>query len=76
LAVSTSGAPPNVLAAARAARSRGLTVIALTGPVHGALAALADVVIAAPGVTPARVQEVHLTVLHAMCDELEAALPG
>jgi D-sedoheptulose 7-phosphate isomerase len=76
LAISTSGASPNVLAAAGTARSRGLTVIALTGPVHGALGALADVVIAAPGTTAARVQEVHLTVLHAMCDALEAALPG
>lgn len=76
LAISTSGASPNVLAAARRARALGVQVVALTGPDPGPLATDADVVIAAPGASTARVQEVHLTLLHAMCDELETALCG
>jgi D-sedoheptulose 7-phosphate isomerase len=76
LAISTSGTSPNVLAAARRARALGVQVVALTGPDAGPLATVADVVIAAPGGCTARVQEVHLTVLHAMCDELETALTG
>lgn len=74
LAISTSGASANVVEAARRARELGVSVVALTGPDAGPLGALADVVVAAPGTSTARVQEVHLTVLHAMCDEIEAAL--
>jgi D-sedoheptulose 7-phosphate isomerase len=74
LALSTSGTSANIVEAARRARASGMSVVALTGPDAGAVGALADVVVAAPGTTTARVQEVHLTVLHAMCDEIEAAL--
>ena len=74
LALSTSGTSANIVEAARRARAAGLSVVALTGPDAGAVGVLADVVIAAPGSSTARVQEVHLTVLHAMGDEIEAAL--
>jgi len=74
LAISTSGQSQNVVAAARTARARGLDVVALTGPAAGELGTLSDVVIAVAGVSTARVQEVHLAVLHAICDELEIAL--
>ena len=74
IAISTSGTSANVVEAARRARESGLSVVALTGPDAGAVGALAHVVVAVPGASTARVQEVHLTVLHAMCDEIEAAL--
>lgn len=74
LAISTSGRSPNVVAAAREARARGLAVVALTGATPGALGAEADEVMAVPDADTARVQEVHLTVLHAICDEVERAL--
>lgn len=74
IAISTSGTSANIVEAARRARASGLSVVALTGPDAGAVGALADVVVAAPGASTARVQEVHLTVLHAMCDEIETAL--
>lgn len=74
IAISTSGTSANIVEAARRARASGLSVVALTGPDAGAVGALADVVVAAPGASTARVQEVHLTVLHAMCDEIEIAL--
>lgn len=70
VALSTSGASPNVLAAARAARDRGCSVIALTGSA-GPLLALADVALAAPTDVVARAQEVHALCLHAMARALE-----
>lgn len=74
VALSTSGTSANVIEAARRARAIGLSVIALTGAGPGPLGALADVAMAVPAASTARVQEVQLTLLHAMCDEIEAAL--
>ena len=73
LAISTSGRSPNVVAAAEAARARGMTVVALTGATSGTLGAVADEVLAVPESDTARVQEVHLTLLHVLCDEIERA---
>ncbi len=74
LVLSTSGRSPNVLAAAEAGRARGLAVVALTGAQAGPLGSMADEVLAVPEADTARVQEVHLTLLHVMCDEIERAL--
>lgn len=74
VAMSTSGRAANVLAAADAARTRGMAVIALTGATAGPLGERADIVLAVPESDTARVQEVHLTVLHVLCDEIERAL--
>ena len=71
LAISTSGRSPNVLEAARVARSRGLVVVALTGPGGGDLGALADVCIRVPGDSADRIQELHITVGHLLCDLIE-----
>ena len=74
LALSTSGRSANVVAAAQQGQALGLHVVALTGADAGPLAAVADEVIAVPESDTARVQEVHLTVLHVLCDEIERAL--
>ncbi len=74
IVLSTSGRSPNVIAAAEAARARGIAVVALTGAQPGPLGALADEVLAVPAADTARVQEVHLTLLHVLCDEIERAL--
>jgi len=62
LAISTSGTSPNIVAAAEAARSAGITVIALTGASGGAVAPLADVAIRVPSITTAHIQECHLAI--------------
>jgi D-sedoheptulose 7-phosphate isomerase len=49
-------------------------VVALTGADAGPLGAVSDEVLAVPESDTARVQEVHLTVLHVLCDEIERAL--
>ena len=74
LALSTSGNTLNVLKAADAARSQGLKVIALTGETGGQLKNLSDCVIAVPSTVTAHVQEVHITVLHVLCELVEKAL--
>lgn len=76
LALSTSGNSKNVLAAARVARARGLTVIALTGEGGGALAALSDVTLAVPERETFKVQELHLPIYHFLCAAVEDRLFG
>ena len=71
--ISTSGKSPNVVAALAAARTRGLRTIALTGNDGGPAGAAADVHINVPARSTARIQEVHRTVLHVICDLVERA---
>jgi len=73
ICLSTSGASGNVLAAAAAGRECGLTTWALTGPAPNPLAVLCDDAVAVPEPDVAIVQEVHLTVIHMLCDVIEEA---
>ena len=77
LAISTSGASPNVTAAVEAAHGAGMRVVALTGRDGGALSrALAegDVELRAPHSRTARIQEIHLLAIHCICRLLDGAL--
>jgi D-sedoheptulose 7-phosphate isomerase len=74
LAISTSGASANVIAALRVARDRDLRTVALTGGDGGETGRLADVHINVPGSSTARTQEVHGTLLHALCVLIEQRL--
>jgi phosphoheptose isomerase len=74
LGISTSGGSPNVLAAIDAARAKGLKTIALTGSDGGAVGRAAAIHINVPAASTARVQEVHRTLLHIICDIVESAL--
>lgn len=79
LAISTSGNSANVVAAAEAALERDMRVVALTGQGGGALAETltdADVHICVPHERTARIQEVHLLVVHCLCDGIDVALFG
>ena len=71
--ISTSGRSPNVLAALEAATARGLKTIALTGTDGGAIGRAASIHINVPSASVARVQEVHRTLLHVICDIVERA---
>lgn len=64
LALSASGASPNVLAAVRRAREMGARVVALVGRRGEALATLADLAIMLPDVHPGRVEDLQLIVCH------------
>ncbi|HKX41662.1 MAG TPA: phosphoheptose isomerase [Burkholderiaceae bacterium] len=79
LAISTSGNSANVIAAIEAARAKDMTVIALTGRKGGRIRELlteTDVHICVPHERTARIQEVHLLVLHCMCDAVDLQLLG
>ena len=79
LAMSTSGNSANVLAAIEAAHEREMTVVALTGRGGGKIThALreTDVHICVPHERTARIQEVHLLVLHCICDGVDTQLLG
>lgn len=72
LGISTSGASASVVRALEAARDRGLKTIALTGRDGGAAGRAADVHVNVPDDSTARVQEVHRTLIHAICELVEA----
>jgi D-sedoheptulose 7-phosphate isomerase len=74
LALSTSGRSPNILAALRTARERGLVTIGFTGNKGKALGALCDHVLVAPSDDTAIIQQIHLAVAHGICEVIEQTL--
>jgi D-sedoheptulose 7-phosphate isomerase len=77
LAISTSGNSANVIEAIHAAHELGLRVVALTGNGGGKMAALLrpeDAHLCVPHRSTARIQEVHLLVLHCLCDAIDTLL--
>lgn len=79
LAISSSGNSPNILAAIAAAHEREMRVIALTGKGGGKIAELLaqnDVHVCVPCDRTARIQEIHLLVLHCLCDGIDCLLLG
>lgn len=71
---STSGKSPNLLAAARAARGRGMGCVALLGRDGGALQGLVDLALVIPSQETGRIQELHLAVEHIICELVESEL--
>jgi len=79
LAISTSGNSDNVNKAIDAAHDRQMTVIALDGKSGGEMTeklSLNDVEICVPSESTARIQEVHLLVIHCVCDLVDHQLMG
>jgi phosphoheptose isomerase len=72
--ISTSGNSPNVLAGIEAAGAAGLTTIALTGRDGGGIGRAAAIHVHVADPSTARVQEVHRTVIHAICKLVEMGL--
>ncbi len=79
LAISTSGNSENVCRAIDAAHERGMNVVALSGRDGGRMAPMLgdkDVEIRVPAERTARIQEVHLLVIHCLCDLIDTTLLG
>lgn len=74
IGISTSGRSPNVLKAAAAAREAGAKVVGLLGRDGGPLLAESDLAIVAPSDVTARIQEVHILVIHTLCGLIEDKL--
>ncbi len=79
LGISTSGNSENVCRAIAAAHEHGMKVVALSGRDGGRMADMfeeGDVEIRVPATRTARIQEVHLVIIHALCDLIDTALLG
>ena len=79
LALSTSGNSGSVVAAIAAAHEREMHVVALTGKGGGQVGAMlsaADVHLCVPHERTARIQEVHLLMIHCLCDAIDNTLLG
>jgi len=79
LALSTSGNSRNVIAAMKAARARGMAVVALTGRDGGEMARLlgaGDHHLNVAHPRTMRIQEVHILALHCLCDTIDNVLHG
>jgi D-sedoheptulose 7-phosphate isomerase len=74
IGISTSGGSANVIEAFRVAKARGLTTIAVTGRDGGAAGRMSDIHVNVADQSAARVQEVHRTVLHVICELVEEGL--
>ncbi len=74
VAISTSGQAKNVLAAVKRAKKIGAKTIGLTGKGGGGLARMTDLALVMPGATTARVQELHVCVIHILSELVENAL--
>jgi D-sedoheptulose 7-phosphate isomerase len=72
--LSTSGNSENVLQGLRTARECGATVVGFTGRDGGRLKEAADICFCAPSDNTPRIQEAHITVLHAICEAVEREL--
>jgi len=79
LGISTSGNSENVIRAINAAHERGMKVVAFSGRDGGRMADMfadGDVEIRVPATRTARIQEVHLLVIHCLCDLIDTTLLG
>jgi D-sedoheptulose 7-phosphate isomerase len=76
LAITTSGNSQNILLAIEAARSSSVAVIGLTGESGGKMKTTCDVCLCVPSKSTARIQEMHITISHAICELLEERLAG
>ncbi|MDD5271668.1 MAG: D-sedoheptulose 7-phosphate isomerase [Methylovulum sp.] len=72
VAISTSGKSPNIIKAAKAARHKGMAVIALTGGEGGDLRHHASLAIIVPSTVTARIQEAHILIGHWWCGLIES----
>ncbi|MBI4642729.1 MAG: D-sedoheptulose 7-phosphate isomerase [Deltaproteobacteria bacterium] len=72
--ISTSGGSPNVLQGLKKARELGLKTLALGGRDGGEMAPLADVALIVRSRNTPRVQEVHITIGHVLCDLVDFQL--
>jgi phosphoheptose isomerase len=74
--ISTSGKSPNVEAALAAAKARGMITIAMTGRDGGKMGADADIHLNVAEQATPRIQEVHRTIMHAMCSLIDRHVRG
>jgi D-sedoheptulose 7-phosphate isomerase len=79
LAISTSGNSPNILRAVLAAHQRHMHCVVLSGNTGGDLAGILeedDIFLSVPAKLTARIQEIHIIIIHCLCDLIDTQLLG
>jgi D-sedoheptulose 7-phosphate isomerase len=74
IGISTSGRSRNVIRGLEQARTQGLVAAAFSGRDGGDLVGLAEPLLIVPATVTARIQEMHITLGHILCDGLERGL--
>jgi D-sedoheptulose 7-phosphate isomerase len=74
IAISTSGNSPSIILALEAARAKGMVSVGMTGRTGGQMAGKADVTIYVPSDSTPRIQEVHISIGHVICQLIEEAM--
>jgi D-sedoheptulose 7-phosphate isomerase len=74
LGISTSGRSGNVLKALEVAKAKGAVTLALVGGNGGPIAQEADLAVVVPSADTARIQECHITLIHAICELVEQGM--
>lgn len=74
IGISTSGTAANVIKAIKAAKEMGLKTISLTGGDGGDLAKLTDIALVVDSPITPRIQEVHITIGHVLCEMVDRML--
>ncbi|MCL6539322.1 MAG: D-sedoheptulose 7-phosphate isomerase [Roseiflexus sp.] len=74
IGISTSGISASVIAAMRAARNGGMATVGFTGALGGTLVDHVDLCLCVPSHNTARIQEVHITAAHVVCEIVERTL--
>jgi len=72
--ISTSGRSPNVLFALDIARAKGLITVGMTGCSGGMMAQRCDYLICVPSEATPRIQEGHIAIGHAICQQIESQM--
>jgi len=76
VALSTSGASPNIVLGVEAGRAQSAYLVAFTGETGGALAGKVDLLLNVPSQDPQRIQEAHITIGHIVCALIEQLAIG
>lgn len=75
IAITTSGTSKNIIAAAKAAKAKGVKVVALTGKAGSPITEVSDIAVVTPaGAWADRVQELHIKVIHILIELVERDL--
>ncbi len=76
IAISTSGNSKNIIKALEVARRKGIYTIGLSGKTGGKMRELVDICFCVPSFDTPRIQEVHIMIIHILCEFLEQELYG
>lgn len=74
IALSTSGNSPNILNALKAAREKGLITAGMSGATGGKMSGCCDLLLLVPSVETPRIQEIHITLGHILCQSIESGI--